>query len=211
MTETEQLQKGDSYKKLKKCIHVGILDFILFEEDEEYYSRFHIWEDSRRRRYSDELELHVLEFPKLSDYKDPEDELLLWAKFFNSEKKEEFEMLAKKNEYISKAYKNLLHISADEQKRLEYEARQKAIRDHEWLMKTSHNQGFKEGETAGLSKGEIHTTASAVCNLLNELGSIPHELKDIIFSQPDLDILKKWLRLAAKAESIEEFKSTISL
>lgn len=45
----------------------------------------------------------------------------------------------------------------------------------------------------------------------NELGSIPHELKDIIFSQPDLDILKKWLRLAAKAESIEEFKSMISL
>lgn len=128
-------------------------------------------------------------------------------------------MLAKKNEYISKAYDNLLHISADEQKRLEYEARQKAIRDHEWLMKTSHDQGFKEGETAGFSKGEtagfskgeIHATASAICDLLNELGSIPHELKDIIFSQPDLDILKKWLRLAAKAESIEEFKSMISL
>ena len=40
---------GEGYQVLGKCIHVGILDFILFEEDEEYYSCFHLWEDKRRR------------------------------------------------------------------------------------------------------------------------------------------------------------------
>lgn len=59
------IQKGQSYEVLPKCIHVGILDFLLFEEDEEFYSRFHLWEDTRHRMYSDKLEIHILELPKL--------------------------------------------------------------------------------------------------------------------------------------------------
>ncbi|MCB7558401.1 hypothetical protein LIY98_13500, partial [Tyzzerella nexilis] len=40
------------------------------------------------------------------------------------------EVLAEKDEYIHKAYDKLEEISADEEKRLEYDKRQKAIRDH---------------------------------------------------------------------------------
>ncbi|MCI8862541.1 MAG: hypothetical protein HFI20_08660 [Lachnospiraceae bacterium] len=36
--------------------------------------------------------------------------------------------------YIEKAYEKLTEISADDLKRLEYEARGKAIRDHNYLM-----------------------------------------------------------------------------
>ncbi len=38
-------------------------------------------------------------------------------------------MLAKQNPYIESAYKKLQIISQDKEKRLEYEAREKAIRD----------------------------------------------------------------------------------
>ena len=69
---TEQIHEGDDYDVLKKCIHIGILDFILFEQSEEYASSFHIWEDERRQKYSDKLELHVLELPKLSKYEYPQ-------------------------------------------------------------------------------------------------------------------------------------------
>lgn len=71
----------------------------------------------------------------------------------NAEKKEEFEMLAEKDEYIEKAYDRLTKISADEQKRLEYEAREKAIRDHNWLMKTSLRNGYKKGYDSGYDSG----------------------------------------------------------
>lgn len=60
---------------IMKRIHVSILDFKLFD-DEEYYSRFHIWEDHRRLQYSDKFEIHVLELPKLEKYDYPETELL---------------------------------------------------------------------------------------------------------------------------------------
>lgn len=82
---TGEIKKGESYDMLQKCIHVGILDFFLFPEDEEFYSRFHLWEDDRRRMYTDKLEIHILELPKLKEREYPKTELLNWARFFNAE------------------------------------------------------------------------------------------------------------------------------
>lgn len=36
---TDQLKAGESYDKLKKCIHVGILDFIHFPDDDRCYRK----------------------------------------------------------------------------------------------------------------------------------------------------------------------------
>ena len=145
---------GEGYQVLGKCIHVGILDFILFEEDEEYYSCFHLWEDKRRRIYSDKLEIHIVELPKLAEREYPETALLKWARFFNAEKKEEFEMVAKTDPHIQKAYDQLLYMSGNEEKRLLYEARQKALNDYNTQMYSNWHDGYSEGEKRGYSEGE---------------------------------------------------------
>ena len=111
---TGEIHKGESYEVLKKCIHVGILDFVLFEEEEEFYSCFHLWEDHRRQLYTDKLEIHILELPKLKERNYPSTELLNWARFFNAEQKEEFEMAAEASPQVEKAYERLIDISADE-------------------------------------------------------------------------------------------------
>ena len=53
----------------------------------------------------------------------------------------ESDMLAEKNVYIGSVYQHLQVISQDEEKWLEYEAREKAIRDY--------NQGVLEAEQRG--------------------------------------------------------------
>ena len=151
---TDQIEKGEGYERLEKCVHVGILDFILFGEDEEYYSCFHIREDLRNRLYTDKLEVHILELPKLKKNDYPETELLNWAKFMNAERQEEFEEMAEKDKYIEKAYEALKNISADDEKRLEYEAREKALRDHNYLMKSNWEAGEKIGISKGMEQGE---------------------------------------------------------
>ena len=103
---TDQLKPGENYQKLEKCIHIGILNFIMFD-DEEYYSRFHFWSDKGRKLYSDKFEIHTLELPKLAKHDYPETELLKWLQFINAETEEEFEMAAEKSEYIKKAYRLL--------------------------------------------------------------------------------------------------------
>ena len=58
-------------------------------------------------------------------------------------------MLAKENKYLGTAYEILTNISADEEKRLEYEARQKAIRDYNHQMKSNYKAGYDSGIEAG--------------------------------------------------------------
>ena len=62
--------------------------------------------------------------------------------------------MAKKDEYIGEAYNELKKLSHDEQMRMEYELRQKAIRDHNMMMKTARKQGYEAGEKHGYEKGE---------------------------------------------------------
>ena len=59
-----------------------------------------------------------------------------------SESEEEMEVLAKENQEINRAYQRLKVISNDEQKRKEYEARQRAIRDALSL----EEQGIEKGQ-----------------------------------------------------------------
>ena len=181
----DQIHEGEDYGQLKKCIHVGILDFKLFD-DEEYYSRFHIWEDHRRLQYSDKFEIHVLELPKLEKYDYPETELLKWARFFNATNKEELEMAAEGNEYTQKAYDRLVELSADEEKRMEYEARQKALRDYQHMMNSGWRQGVSEGREEGVK---------AIIEMLQELGMSREETQTKVhdkFSASD-ETVKEWL------------------
>lgn len=150
---TEQIKQGEDYESLKKCIHVGILNFNLFRHD-RYYSRFHIWEDTSREMYTDKFEIHILELPKLAQYEYPQTELLRWAQFFGAKSREEMQMLAEQDKYIDKAYRRLEEMSADEQKRWEYEMRQKAIRDHRHMLASGRREGRREGEKIGEQRGK---------------------------------------------------------
>ena len=155
---TEQIKSGEPYNVFKKCVSISILDFILFPDETEFYSCFHIREDKRQFLYTDKMEFHLIELPKLpQELKDDKDDILLWAKFISSERKEDFEMLATKNTYIQSAYKTLQVISQDDQKRMEYEAREKAIRDYNQGMleaeERGREEGIKEGEQRGREEG----------------------------------------------------------
>ena len=79
--------------------------------------------------------------------------LELWAKFINAEKQEEFAMIAEKDPYIQSAYNQLQIISQDKHKRLEYEARQKAILDHNQSILEAEQRGREEGIKEGIEKG----------------------------------------------------------
>jgi len=46
-----------------------------------------------------------------------------------------------------------------------------------------------------------------ICELLEEYGSIPAALKERISQETDTETLRSWLKLAAKAKSIEEFEN----
>lgn len=65
-------------------------------------------------------------------------------------------------------------------------------------------EGWKDGRAEGWKDGKTKGKAEDVIELLEDLGELSDSLKICIIEQTDLEILKKWLKAAAKAKSIEE-------
>ena len=165
----DQIEAGQDYTKFKKCVSISILNFNLFPDnlkneqefsdkekilDDEFYSCFHLREDNHHFLYTDKMEFHVIELPKLpKELKENSTDILLWAKFINAEREEEFQMLASKNTYIDSAYERLQVISQDKQKQMEYAARQKAILDHNQMVLEATEKGMKQGIEQGMKQG----------------------------------------------------------
>ncbi len=72
-------------------------------------------------------------------------------------------------------------------------------------------QGKAEGWTQGKAEGRVEDRAEAVIELLEDLGELSDSLKTCIMEQNDLELLRKWLKVAARAESIEEFERAVGL
>ncbi len=77
----------------------------------------------------------------------------------------------------------------------------------ERLLNKEKAEGWKDGR----EKGKVEDRAEAVIELLEDLGELSDSLKICIMEQTDLELLKKWLKAAARAQSIEEFEQAVGL
>ncbi len=146
---TDQIKEGHKYEDLKPCIHVSILNFNLFPEDQECIREIAFCDLTTKQKYTDLMEIYVLELKKLPPEQKKEPLIVKWMRFLSAEKKEDFEKMAEEDTYINEAYEVLQKLSADERKRLEYEARQKAILDYNSQMSSSREEGIRIGEKRG--------------------------------------------------------------
>ena len=61
--------------------------------------------------------------------------------------------------------------------------------------------GWNDGVSTGISQG--------IREILEELGDVPTLLQERINAQKDEKILRKWIKLAARVETVEEFEQKI--
>lgn len=62
-----------------------------------------------------------------------------------------------------------------------------------------------EGRAEGRQEGMLEATINNILALLEEYGTISEDILERINIEKDIEQLKKWLKLAAKAPSIQEF------
>lgn len=73
--------------------------------------------------------------------------------------------------------------------------------DYDMDIKVQREEAKEEGIKLG--------TMSDIIELLRDLGQVSDTLKNKIMKEENPDILRKWLKLAAKAETVEEFEKNI--
>ena len=94
--------------------------------------------------------------------------------------------MAEKDEYIQEAYEELKRMSADEKKRQEYEAREKAIRDYNTQMYSAEKRGIEAGLKIGEERG-----LRRVATYLKEMGMSMDQIVHAVGREEDE--VRKWL------------------
>lgn len=71
-------------------------------------------------------------------------------------------------------------------------------------------QGIQQGIRQGIQQGELNSLHTNILDFLKDLGTLSPNLQEKIQSVQDINILKQWLKLAARADSIEDFIEKIN-
>ena len=143
---------------------------------------------SHRREENSMKEKHILELSKLPPEEKNETSLLQWMRFLGGKTRKDFEEMAKKNSELEEAYDVLDKLSADEKKRLEYETRQRAIRDYNIGMLTAERRGIENGRKIGIEEGRAE-----INQLILELSKLGRT-EDITKAAADKEYQRKLLK-----------------
>lgn len=100
--------------------------------------------------------------------------------FFNGKNKEEFERMAKTSEYLGEAYEALQKLSADDIKRLEYEEREKALKDYNTQMGSAERRGIKKGIHLAKQVLSLHVLEKSEQEIAAECGCTVEEVREIL-------------------------------
>lgn len=70
---------------------------------------------------------------------------------------------------------------------------------------------LNEEKEEAREEGRLEGRGQLVIEMLEEMGSVPEELQEKIRQEKDLNVLKKWCRLAMKVENVEQFEREMVL
>ncbi|MNC16858.1 PD-(D/E)XK nuclease family transposase [compost metagenome] len=137
-----QLLEGQSYKLLKKCVTINILNYS-FLPNNQYHNVFHLREDQSGIPLIDDIELHFLELPKLDNHSTPVESggLVNWLLFLKGVDKSNWEVLTMNEPVLKKAMDTLEFLSHDAEARRLYEDRQKYLHDEASMIEGALAEG----------------------------------------------------------------------
>jgi predicted transposase/invertase (TIGR01784 family) len=185
---TEQIASGSKYYAIKRVVSIVITNYRLLK-DGVYHHCFRLLDTKTGLEFTNLIEVDVLELPKLPER--DEGELWAWLRFLSATREEELNMLAERNAEMGKAVGGLMKLSADEQTRLLYEAREKAWRDAEDRLEYAHINGWQrghaEGRAEGHAEGEITRAVVIAKNLLRRGRSIEDVAEDTGLSVAEVE------------------------
>ncbi|MBP1907240.1 putative transposase/invertase (TIGR01784 family) [Paenibacillus turicensis] len=163
-----QLQEGQTYKTLKKCVTINILNYS-FLPNEHYHNTFHLKEDLTAIQLIDDIEIHFIELPKLDGLALPKHSgLINWLFFLKGTDKTNWEVLQMNEPTIKKAMSTLEFLSQDSEARIRYEERQKYLHDEASAMEWAMDNGVEKGLKKGQEQGEHRKALEIAKNLLKE-------------------------------------------
>ena len=201
--DMESLLSGSDYTELPDVFVIFICDFDPFGEKKYRYTF--------ERRCTEDPDLYLKEGCKSiflstrgeNDREVPK-ELVKFLHFVKADLNESETDFG--DDYVEKLQETIHRIKTNREMEERFMIFEEMLKDERAEGKAEgiiegRAQGIAEGRTQGIIEGK----ASAVCELLEDMGHVPEDIRSRIESEKSLETLTRWFKLAAKADSLEEF------
>ena len=144
-----KINSGDSYEVLKPTISILIADYKI--TNLKHISKYHTIWNLREKEFTDtvltnDIEMHILEIPKINDNEMLKDELVQWLRFIKEPENKGVEKFMEENKYLKQARKELEHLSGDPDFKRLLESRAGFLRDVDAKMYVAREEGKKENQ-----------------------------------------------------------------
>ena len=152
-----KINSGDSYEVLKPTISILITDYKI--TNLKHISKYHTIWNLREKDFTDtvltnDIEMHILEIPKINDNEMLKDELVQWLRFIKEPENKGVEKFMEENKYLKQARKELEHLSGDPDFKRLLESRAGFLRDVDAKMEVAEKKGKEKGREEGKEEGK---------------------------------------------------------
>jgi predicted transposase/invertase (TIGR01784 family) len=166
---TEDIKEGDDYSRLPRMINIVVVNFDVFEwrDRTKFHSVFRVLEADEGVLFSDALEIHLLELPKLKrqPMKESWTPIECWGLYLNNLEGEAMEMIAAREPLLRRALTVEDVFAKSEEERRLYELREKGRLGFENAIFTAERRGIQQGRQEGIQQGRqegIQATARSM-------------------------------------------------
>jgi predicted transposase/invertase (TIGR01784 family) len=176
------LQAGQHYTQLRPAISICLLRQHLLTDTPVPHHRFRLVDPEHGRGLLDGIEVHTVELAKYNL-----DEATIsaapaitqWAFFFLRADRYEASRLREllPGEAFQRAITALETIAAKTEDRQMYDQREKALRDHQWMIEGAREEGREQGLEQGLERGTLIGKIQLVQQLLDDDPSSTSDLR----------------------------------
>lgn len=188
--DMEFLLSGEEYDKLPNSYVIFICDFDPFGQKKYCYSFENICLEDKELVLKDGCKSIFLSTKGEND-EEVSIALVNFLKFVKADLSESTQDFG--DEFVSELQKSVKYVK-------ESREMEKRFMLFEELLKDERAEGREEGRAEG-----IKALLDSILALLEDKGDISEELRDVIMNEKDMDVLGNWIKLAAKAESIDQF------
>ena len=198
----DQLNHGQDYNEIKPVIHIGFLNYTLFEEYPEFYATYKLINVNNNHIYSDNMTLGVVDLSRmdLATEEDKEYQIDKWAALFKAKTWEEIKMIAGNSEYLSEATKSIFQMCSDAQIRkmcLEIEEYHLDMRRFKLIIAEQEEALAEQKEALAMKDGTIAEQKEALA------------MKDGTITEQKEALAEKDNALAKQEDIIRQLKAEV--
>ena len=191
--DMELLLKGCEYAELPDSYVIFLCDFDPFRKGKYRYTFWTACEETEKASLKDGRCIMFLNTRGENAEEVPK-ELVSFLKFVHADLKESQKDF--QDDYVRQVQKSVTHIRESR----EMEERFMLL---ELLLKDERREGREEGRKTG----QLEEAQGMLQMALNRFGELPENLLKTLHQQQDIEVIRNWMQIALKSQSLDDFIS----